>query len=422
MLAVGLGHKEVSAYISSLKLNRTLCIACMNSPNSTTVSGESHSIDVLLRYFQESNVFVRKLKADDNAYHSDLMKPAGKLYEALLAPIFIFEKKGFKDGNLPHTSVKMFSSVTSKVEGRSLIGTAAYWRQNLESTVKFDSTMRQLLSSASHCLIEVGPHPVLAQPIQDIQKNTVVESTYFSTLFRGVNSEFSMLKLGGELFIHGYELPFSEINGINHTDPQARILHSLPTYAWDHQEVLWSESRLSSEYRNLSHRRHDLLGLKVPGTPGDGAWWRNVLKVQEIPWLQDHKLGYSIVFPAAGFLAMAIEAVTQLQNTTSAEGKIILRQVNPLSLLVLPLDGTIELSIQLRPLAISALNRSDTWWHFEISSYATGKSNLHANGNIAINVGDINIESRYSCSKLGLNTCDKQGMRNVVQQACKGRA
>lgn len=190
-MAVGLNYENASIQIKALGLSNTVRVACINSPQSTTVSGEVNSIEILLEDFQERGVFARKLKTDGKAYHSHLMTPAGQQYEDLLAPIFskrLLTMEGFQD-----MGPEMFSTVTSQLEGKDTVGTAHYWRRNMESPVEFNNAMGKLLSK-KYNIIEVGPHPVLGQPIQDIQRAmNSAESGYFSTLSRGLNSERTIL-------------------------------------------------------------------------------------------------------------------------------------------------------------------------------------------------------------------------------------
>lgn len=434
MLAVGLHHKAVEKFISTHSLERSIRIACINSPDSTTVSGNLEAIDKLFSTLEEEKIFVRKLRTDDKAYHSHLMESVGQYYEDLLEPILSkqeFECLGKED-------IRMFSSVTSQLAKRGFVSTSSYWRKNLESPVLFSDAMRELLSYGPFHMIEVGPHPALAQPIRDIQESLdASQSTYSSTLSRGGRDDFSMLKLAGFLFLKGHNLPFFRINNVasssayrahytngsgpngsspekikmngkvngdhsvsngsngttdgpddtkavTNLDSSFRVAHDLPTYVWNHQELLWSEPRISSEYRNLKYKRHDLLGSRIPGTTGKGYSWRTILKLQEVPWLQDHKLGQSIVFPAAAYLGMAIEGLNQTHEY-AMKGKLTLKQVHLLNLLVLEAGGDgIEISMRLEPATISQTTSSRIWWRFEICSHISGVSTTHANGLISM--------------------------------------
>ena len=40
--------------------------------------------------------------------------------------------------------------------------------------------------------------------------------------------------------------------------------------------------------------------------------WRNILKLGELEWLRGHQLQHQVVFPAAGYVSMAIDAAGAL--------------------------------------------------------------------------------------------------------------
>jgi len=66
MAAVGLGAEELRPY-----LIEGVVIACENSPNSTTISGDREALEALVATIKKESpdVFIRALHVD-NAYHS----------------------------------------------------------------------------------------------------------------------------------------------------------------------------------------------------------------------------------------------------------------------------------------------------------------------------------------------------------------
>ena len=66
MAAIGLGQAEASNYTM-----KGVGIACENSPSSTTISGDSKQLQIVLENLKKDlpEVFVRRLKVD-KAYHS----------------------------------------------------------------------------------------------------------------------------------------------------------------------------------------------------------------------------------------------------------------------------------------------------------------------------------------------------------------
>ena len=68
MMAVGLESNSVTQMIHDIRLQGKLNIACVNSPESVTVSGDEEAVDLLAASCQERNILARKLKTDGRAY------------------------------------------------------------------------------------------------------------------------------------------------------------------------------------------------------------------------------------------------------------------------------------------------------------------------------------------------------------------
>lgn len=127
----------------------------------------------------------------------------------------------------------------------------------------------------------------------------------------------------------------------------------------------YSESRISKEWRQREHAHHDLLGVRQAESSDLEPSWRNVLHIQNAEWLRDHRIEDKIVFPCAGYLAMAGEAVRQL---TAVEEAFSLRHVTISAALVLTEGQPIEFITSLRPMRLmDSLNSQ--WWEFSIVSH-----------------------------------------------------
>ena len=66
MASVGLGKAEVSDVLTD-----GVVVACENSPNNTTISGDRNQLEEVINHIREDkpSTFLRKLQVD-NAYHS----------------------------------------------------------------------------------------------------------------------------------------------------------------------------------------------------------------------------------------------------------------------------------------------------------------------------------------------------------------
>jgi len=378
MLAVGLGPDEALETIHDIPEIR---IACYNSPDSVTLSGSEKAIEEARARFLTAGTFNRKLTTSGNAYHSHLMEEAGQHYEILL-------KESIPTLELTSTgdsSVTMFSSVTEKpVDTVDL----AYWRQNLESPVRFDTATQQLLKSRSEVkvVIEIGPHSALAAPLKAIRTAVGYNPerlTYLSALKRNADSVECLLNLAGSLFLSGFPIPISTINSTSDVEgSRASFIRDLPTYEWEYdQDVMWAESRLSTDIRFRSYPHHDLLGSRLPGTSNVAPTWRNMISLDNVPWLRDHKVGDSVVFPAAGYVALALEAIIQIQGstiTTTADA-YTLRDVKIKSAMLIKEGSDTEVLVDLH-----AVSGQQGAYGFVVSSVSNGTWTEHATGSVQV--------------------------------------
>ena len=143
MAAIGLGWEETTPY-----LIEGVVIACENSPSSVTISGDVAKVDIVVEAVKRERptILARLLKVD-KAYHSHHMKSAGKTYDALIKP-HISGEVITGDQNERH-KVVFFSSVSGKRIKEADKLNAAYWRSNLESPVRFNTALMNLLAYES---------------------------------------------------------------------------------------------------------------------------------------------------------------------------------------------------------------------------------------------------------------------------------
>jgi acyl transferase domain-containing protein len=155
----------------------------------------------------------------------------------------------------------------------------------------------------------------------------------------------------------------------------AITLSDLPTYPWNYDGSYWAESRLMTDYRNRKHRKHELLGLRVLESSDIEPAWRNLLKLSDAPWLGDHCVEKDIVFPAAGYVAIAGAAVGQLTSSVA----YTVQEVNIATAMLLNERETREIITSLRRRDWTTTNIS-RWWEFSITSESKGTWTKHCWG------------------------------------------
>lgn len=378
MMAVGLGPGEVLHYIND---QPGIVIACRNSPQSVTLSGEAAAIDIVHERLSKAGVFSRILNTSQNAYHSRLVKEAGQYYEDSCKSLLVASKSVVETSNIP-----MYSCINGKVLDRPDDVRIAYWRENLENPVNFTQALSALMEAQPtvNCLIEVGMHCALAGPIKQIRSSLGIKPEqlcYLPSIVRGEDNVVNVLKLAGELWAADYPVDLTAINGPGCFVPE------FPTYKWNYEEgILWTENRLSRQVRFRRHARHDLLGtLVVPSSTLNPAW-RNRLRIKDVPWLFDHRIGTDVIFPAAGYCAMAIEAVTQFaESLETVVERFTIQHLAIKVPLVIPPDGEAETLFDLHTVHSSTSQADRMVFEFSLSSVsADDRWTEHAFGKISL--------------------------------------
>ncbi|KAF4494561.1 polyketide synthase [Fusarium agapanthi] len=393
MMAVGLGAEAIAPYLEAHQPK--VVIACHNSPEGVTLSGDVESLKVLEADFKAEGTFARILHTNGKAYHSHHMLAAVDRYEGLL--------RGSRENGLTRLmfdKTEMVSSVTNSFLKDNIVLDEKYWSANLASPVLFNQAVQTALARkdmAIDTLIEIGPHSALSGPMRQIKAHLSADKLqYLPTLIRGARCAEQVLKLAGELFLRDYPIDLKRITAIEELSPsgkinlrQGHLIVDLPPYQWDKAKKFWAESRESREHRSPRFPRHDILGQLTIGGSLKEPTWRNVLRLKDLPWLRDHSLGGEAVFPAAGYLSMAMEAISQLNEMSEAPLEIdsyIFRDISIQKALVIPDDDEgIETLFNMRPSRLST-DEAMRWWDFNTSSVSTeGHVKNHMTGRICIN-------------------------------------
>ncbi|RYP80513.1 hypothetical protein DL770_006186 [Monosporascus sp. CRB-9-2] len=384
MLAAGLSPTEAEAEIQSVDLSNRVKVACINSPENVTISGDSDAIDLLTNALDAKKIFARKLLTNGRAYHCHHTTEIGARYEALLAESF----NGLDVSLASKSNVRWISTVTG--EERTDAPTASYWRTNLESPVMFADAMRKVFSLGHSQLIEIGPHSALQMPIKQIRSSLNIpenSTPYVSALSRKKDDAMSVLGMVGDLYLLGLQVSWAKVNDLRELGSSkmvSRVLTDLPPYPWTYGKTLWHEPRSSYEFRNRKYLRHELLGSQVPGGNGIEIMWRNKLKLADLPWLPDHKLEATSVLPGAAYIAMAVQAAMQATSRSPKDAMTFrLEKVSISTALPITEQAEVEVFTTLRPRAITSNTTSKDWYDFSIMSYQGGVSTTHATGSVS---------------------------------------
>ncbi|GFF24565.1 lovastatin diketide synthase LovF [Aspergillus lentulus] len=362
MAAVGLGREQIRPY-----LREGVVVACENSPQNVTISGDQKAINEVVEEIQASDdIFCRRL-AVNVAYHSPHMKDLGESFETYLGSHLTSNK----------SMVPLISTVTGEVICEPARLDARYWRQNLESPVLFSSAVQTLTDAdkEERLFLEIGPHSALSSPLRQIFSTADNKRLYYvPTLVRRQNQWRCMLATAGQLYIHG-----AAIDLAGPLADGGKTLTNLPPYSWEYNERFWNETRLARDWRLRQHSHHELLGSRALESTDIEPMWRNLLKLDNVLWLLDHRLSGEVVFPCAAYIAMVGEAIRQISGSNDYS----IRNMFIRTALVLSHEehDEVEIITSLRPARI-ADNVDSAWYDFTITAHQDGVWTKHCLGQV----------------------------------------
>ncbi|KAI0204323.1 PKSN polyketide synthase for alternapyrone biosynthesis [Astrocystis sublimbata] len=394
MMAAGLSQDDAKVYIEKVAPGSAV-VACVNSPSSVTLSGDVDAIDQLETVISGDGKFARKLKVT-TAYHSHHMREVSPTYLAMIGDLKPRQPEVTGDGGCV-----MYSSLTGSLISSSEELNAQYWVDNMQHTVKFSQALTALLKHKRvvaggtrsvavqwGAFLEVGPHAALQGPVRqiiDATNNRLAKAApYASMLVRGKDATETSQSAAGTLWAAGASVDLAAVNDQDLTSiiNSPRMLCDLPTYPWNHTRRFWHESYSSHSYRFPPEARNDYLGMAEDAQNSREPRWRNYLRVTENPWIEDHVITGTVLYPGAGMLVMALEGALRTADTARTVEGFRMTDVTFERGMVISLDdeSPVETRISFHPHSIEV----DSWIFNVYSRSGASSWSKHCAGNIAI--------------------------------------
>ncbi|WP_327136041.1 SDR family NAD(P)-dependent oxidoreductase (plasmid) [Streptomyces sp. NBC_01343] len=290
MAAIEATEEEVLPYVSDV-----VGIAAINSPRSIVVSGAEEAVEAIQAEFTELGRKTTRLRVS-HAFHSPLMDPVLAEFRA------VAESVTYHPAAIP---------VVSGVHGELSEdwGTAEYWTRHLREAVRFCDTVRYLQGRGVETYVELGPDAILTA----LASATVgdVEGTAFISSCRRQRPEAREL-LAAVARTHNQGVPVDWAAYFGATEDRWA---DLPTYAFQQQRY-WLEATTPEGAglgsAGLETVGHPLLSAAIASADSGEVVLTGRLSVDVQPWLADHDVLGSILFPGTGFVELAIRAGDQV--------------------------------------------------------------------------------------------------------------
>lgn len=286
LAAVGLSLEEVRPLLE--KHQDSVSIAAVNGPESLTLVGDPAALESIMKPLEEDGVFCRYLRGKV-PYHSHYMN---LIKEELL--------ESLHDLSPEHHTTPLFSTVTGKqIDGREL--TADYWWKNVREPVLFASAIEELIQSGYFTFLEISPHPVLVNSVLETLKNKNANGTVLASLRRYEDDKIKLLEALGALYTAGCQIDWPMFY------PEGGRFERLPAYPWQLARY-WQESELS-KFDRLGDKVHPLLGRRISSPL---PTWESEVNPTHLPYLDDHLIQGTVVFPGAAYAEMGLAAAKEV--------------------------------------------------------------------------------------------------------------
>jgi acyl transferase domain-containing protein/NADPH:quinone reductase-like Zn-dependent oxidoreductase/thioester reductase-like protein/NADP-dependent 3-hydroxy acid dehydrogenase YdfG/SAM-dependent methyltransferase/acyl carrier protein len=289
MLVVREGQKAVLEFLNLLESKKEglwLDVAAVNAPDQTVLAGNEESTLEFEEICRNNGISAHILDAS-HAFHSRLMDPM------LNACRDIAKTLRYSDPSC---------TFISGMEGRALEKgecTAEYWVQHIRKSVQFlQASKAALLDSACDVFLEIGPHSVLSALLLTNADAIGAPGTpsCIPSLRRKENDWTTIFNSLGKLYMSGVDVKWE---GFHQFSKGKKV--TLPFYPFQKKKF---ELSLTN---NRPRPFHPLVGCQV-ANPSEAKMFQSTLDLDSTPFLKDHVIGSTCLFPGAGFLEMCLVA------------------------------------------------------------------------------------------------------------------
>ncbi|MFF1609962.1 beta-ketoacyl synthase N-terminal-like domain-containing protein [Amycolatopsis sp. NPDC058278] len=322
-------------------------IAVYASPTQCTVSGAADRVEAVVAHAEHLGRLARRLPVG-GAGHSAAVEP-------LLGPF-----RAAVPGLAPRTpGIPWYSSVLEDPHEQPAFD-VEYWAANLRRPVRFGQALAAAAADGHTVFVEISPHPVALAAIEQSgglglpsASRRIDERTAFLTSLARLHV------LGGD------NRSAAPGRGLRHPDPRKTchpgVLAARPqTPPVELPGPVWRHERFWPRRTVRTGGAHPLLGVHIED-PGGGHLWRGDVGTAALPWLAGHTVRDVPVFPATGFLELALAAA-------GPGGRVHDLELSE----VLPLGEHTEVTTTLRGTELSVHTRPGRWVRHATARIGTG--------------------------------------------------
>ncbi|WP_442932487.1 type I polyketide synthase [Micromonospora sp. NBC_01699] len=354
MLSVRASEQEVTGLLTGR--GDRVAIAAVNGFRAVVLSGDEDAVAEVGAVLAERGHRTRRLRVS-HAFHSPRMDPMLDEFRA------VAETLTYHPPTLPVTP-------------GDRIDTAEYWVRHVRDAVRFGDTLGDLHTAGTATFLEIGPDAVLTAMGEeyvtglDVEPPTFEPPAFVATLRGNRPEQWSFVAALAALHARGSTVDWTRV----FAGTDARRV-SLPTAVF-HRRRYWPSgtARRNADATGfgLDAVDHPWLAAGVRPAGADAVLLTGQISLDTHPWLADHRVGESPVFPGAALVELALEAAGRLGADT-------LDELTMTSSLVLPQTGATDVQVSVgeadtagqRPVSVHARAAGSPDWQLVAAGAAS---------------------------------------------------
>ncbi|MBE1601814.1 type I polyketide synthase [Streptomyces stelliscabiei] len=331
MVSVRAPEEEVAELLRGRQTR--VAIAAVNGPLSCVLSGDEDAVVQIAGELSARGRRTRRLRVS-HAFHSPRMDPMLEEFRRVAQGL-----------DLSAPAVPLLSDMTGQPVTGQADGSPAdadYWARHVRETVRFADVVRALRADGVTTFVEIGPDAVLTAMGRDCLPDDEDEAEdarveFVPLLRRDHPEERTLAEALARLHVRGVGPDWAAVfagTGASRVD--------LPTYAFQRRRYWPSAGPVTAgdaPALGLGTGGHPLLGAAVRPADSDTLVLTGRLSLDTHPWLADHTVLGTVLFPGAGLVELALHAARRT-------GCDLLEELTLQAPLALPDAGAVELQVQ----------------------------------------------------------------------------
>jgi len=281
-------------------------IAALNGQTNQVIAGDPGQVAEIVAKAEQRGLRAFPLPVE-RAFHSPLMTP-------ILAPFQQLADTLTYD--LP--KLALFSNLTGDKYTERMTG--QYWTDHISSPVRFEQSVRSMLAHGVDIVVEIGPRPVLTNMASMVRTENAAKPANAVTWLSSILDPDSHAL--AEVFIRASEAGL-DIDWRHYPHESAGLLADVPHYQFD-RAPYWITPE-STKASSLSSLPSAELPANNQSDPAISGIFPNRIDPQRDRALWAHAIGDDSIFPASGYISLALEAG---MRCLKRDGAVVLRGVH----------------------------------------------------------------------------------------------